>query len=430
MSQLSISSIAAIAAVVFLVYRFIISPLFLSPLSKIPSAHFTSHLCPLWIYWIRDRNIENRTMYDLHKLKGAILRTAPSQLSVNCYEGGLKTIYTGGFHETDFYHNRFIKYGVDPMFAMSGAAHSARKRMLSHVYAKSYILSNPTAATSGAALEVLEILASYSMDAFMTFQFGLKLGSNFLHNKEERKWYLHTFYVRRPYLFWMTELPKFTNFMKKTGFPLVPKWVDQATFDLEDWQMRICDNAEKLLSDGSEIDVKDVPLVYKHEGAAFIKQDGEKGPLNGQAYPRRLEIASDMYDHNAAAHETSGKTLCYLFYELSRRPDLQDKLREELRSLSPPLHYPSTPGDNGESLPDSKAVDQLPFLDAIAVPGGQPRVTPEPSCSLAGYDNIPPGVRVQSSGFAIHRDPNVFPEPNEWIPERWLNQTPEKLSEM
>lgn len=199
----------------------------------------------------------------------------------------------------------------------------------------------------------------------MTFQFGLKVGSNFLHNKEERKWYLHTFYVRRPYLFWMTELPKFTNFMKKTGFPLVPKWVDQATFDLKDWQMRICDNAEKLLSDGSEIDVKDVPLVYKHERAAFIKQDGEKGPLNGQAYPRRLEIASDMYDHNAAAHETSGNTLCYLFYELSHRPDLQDKLREELRSLSPPLHYPSTPGDNGESLPDSKAVDQLPFLDAV-----------------------------------------------------------------
>lgn len=111
MSQLSISSIAAIAAVTFLVYRFIISPLFLSPLSKIPSAHFTSHLCPLWIYWIRHRNIENRTMYDLHKLKGPILRTAPSQLSVNCYEGGLKTIYTGGFHKTDFYHNRFINYG-------------------------------------------------------------------------------------------------------------------------------------------------------------------------------------------------------------------------------------------------------------------------------------------------------------------------------
>ncbi|VUC33950.1 unnamed protein product [Clonostachys rosea] len=458
MSQLSISSVAAIAVVLFLVYRFIVFPLFFSPLSKIPSAHFTTHVCPLWIYWIRYKNIENRTMYDLHKLKGPILRTAPSQLSVNCYEGGLKTIYTGGFHKTDFYHNRFINYGVDPMFAMSGAAHSARKRMLSHVYAKSYILSNPTvrattkavlydrllpiiheAATSGATLEVLEILASYSMDAFMTFQFGLKLGSNFLHNEEERKWYLHTFYVRRPYLFWMTELPKFTSFMKRIGLPLVPKWVDQATLELEDWQMRICDNAEKLLSDGSDINVKDVPLVYKHERTAFIKQDGEKGPLNGQAYPRRLEIASDMYDHNAAAHETSGDTLCYLFYELSRRPDLQDKLREELRSLSPPLHYPSTPDDNGESLPDSKAVDQLPLLDAVlqetlrlwvAVPGGQPRVTPEPSCSLAGYDNIPPGVRVQSSGFAIHRDPNVFPEPNEWIPERWLNQTPEKLSEM
>ncbi|KAL2688997.1 hypothetical protein Neosp_003047 [[Neocosmospora] mangrovei] len=451
---LNLPLVAAAAALVLGLYRLVLYPLFFSPLSKIPAAHWSSHVCPLWIYYIRYKNVENQTIHELHKTKGPIIRTAPSQLAVNCYEGGLKTIYTGGFHKTDFYHNRFINYGIDPMFAMSGKPHSDRKRMLSHVYSKSYILASPTvrettravlfdrlmpiiksSADSGKPLEVLEILAAYSMDAFMTYQFGLSLGSNFLQNVEERKWYLDIFYVRRPYLFWTTELPKFTSRLRKIGIKLVPDWVERSTIDLEDWQMRFCDKAEKLLAADTRIAAEDNPVVYAWERSAFKKQDGKNQVLNGQAYPRRLEIASDMYDHNAAAHETSGDTLTYVFYELSRRPELQDRLRRELITLSPPLKYPDAP----DELPDPKSVDQLSLLDAIlqetlrlwvAVPGGQPRVTPSPSCTLAGYANIPPGVRVQSHGFTIHRNPEVFPEPDEWIPERWLNQTPERLSEM
>ncbi|KAM5346035.1 hypothetical protein ACJ41O_009040 [Fusarium nematophilum] len=62
-----------------------------------------------------------------------------------------------------------------------------------------------------------------------------------------------------------------------------------------------------------------------------------------------------MYDRNAAAHETSGDTLTYVFYELSRRPDLQDRLREELNTLLPPVTFPGAP----DELPGPKSVDQL-----------------------------------------------------------------------
>lgn len=49
-------------------------------------------------------------MYELHKRRGPILRIGPNELSVNCYEGGLRTIYAGGFEKHDFYLGRFKTY--------------------------------------------------------------------------------------------------------------------------------------------------------------------------------------------------------------------------------------------------------------------------------------------------------------------------------
>lgn len=334
--------------------------------------------------------------------------------------------------------------------------------MLSNVYSKSYVLASPTtreatrsvlydrllpiyqdSAVKGTAIEMLELNYAYSMDAFMTYQFGLRYGSNFIQDTQKRQWYLNLFFSRRPYLFWVTEAPKFANRLSKLlGIRLIPKWVDEATHHLESWNLDICDKAEKLLSETDEISPGDYPVIYAQERKAMrstypdVVKSYSSSP--GGIYPFRYQIASDMYDHNAAAHETSGDTLTYVYYEMSRRPELQKRLREELMSLDAPILYP--PPENGpQNLPDPKKVDSLPLLDAVlmetlrlwvAVPGGQPRLTPFPPCSLAGYDNIPPNVRVQAYAYALHRNPEVFPDPEAWNPGRWMEASPEKLSEM
>lgn len=287
-------------------------------------------------------------------------------------------------------------------------------------------------------MELHSLDYAYSMDSFMAYQFGLSLGSNFIQDTEKRKWYLHNFFCRRPYLFWTENFPKLASRLRVFGIYVIPKSSDDATEQLAAWNLDICDRADKMLAERTDIPPVDYPVIYANARAQFMKADGKEPPLNGQPYPRRLELASDTYDQNAAAHETSGITLTYLYYEMSRNPSLQKQLREELLTLSPPLTFP--PKDPSDLvLPDFKSVDNLPLLNAIlqetlrrwtAVPGGQPRVTPYPSCSLAGYDNIPPNVRVQSSAYVLHHNPEVFPDPAAWKPERWLEASPEQLAEM
>jgi hypothetical protein len=118
MALLKVSLIGIVVLAGITIYKLIIFPLFLSRLSRIPAAHPLCHITSLWIYYIRWADIENRTLYRLHTEKGPILRLGPNELSVNCYEEGIKTIYGGGFEKTEFYPRRFTNYDgfVDSLY--------------------------------------------------------------------------------------------------------------------------------------------------------------------------------------------------------------------------------------------------------------------------------------------------------------------------
>ncbi len=110
----SMSSLLIIVFSVFLIvlfYRCLLFPVFLSPLSRIPNAHFTSSFSPLWILWKRYRGKENRSIFTAHQRHGSIVRLGPTELSVNCVDNGIKTIYGGGFEKSHWYTNLFLNYG-------------------------------------------------------------------------------------------------------------------------------------------------------------------------------------------------------------------------------------------------------------------------------------------------------------------------------
>lgn len=44
----------------------------------------------------------NRTVHAAHQKHGPIVRLGPNELSVNCVDGGIRTIYAGGFEKHDW----------------------------------------------------------------------------------------------------------------------------------------------------------------------------------------------------------------------------------------------------------------------------------------------------------------------------------------
>lgn len=60
----------------------------------------------------------------------------------------------------------------------------------------------------------------------------------------------------------------------------------------------------------------------------------------------------------------------------------------------------------------------------MANPTRLPRVVPPQGWNYGVY-HIPAKTVVGVAAFELHFDPNVFPQPDKFLPERWLNATSE-----
>lgn len=282
-------------------------------------------------------------------------------------------------------------------------------------------------------VEVLELGHATTMDFITAFIFGLQNGSNFTQDVPARKQFLTTYQRPRPYRFWSGELPGLRSILNKIGPIIEPKFVQEATNYLENWTLTRTKAAETSRTAKISDEEKDIPttapIVYNQ-----VHQSTLKNPF---PYPQELQIATELQDHLAAGHETSGITLCYLFHELSLHPELQKQLRKECLTLSPVLEYPSA--TSTPELASPQSMDALPLLHAClmetlrihaAIPGPEPRITPSKHTSLAGSPPLPAGVRVSSQPYTLHRRADVFPDPEVWKPERWLEASEEQKAEM
>ncbi|KAH4175721.1 hypothetical protein HBH43_066050 [Parastagonospora nodorum] len=442
----------------FLLLGHVIYNFLRNPLRKIPAAHPLSHFTSIWIHSIRWRSVENATLKEAHDRLGPIVCLGPNEISVNCVKGGIREVYAGGFEKESSnggynWYSFFANYGgVDNMFSIGGnKPHSMRKRMISNIYSKSVVTASPVLLAQmstimykrflpylegvcrkdGCVFNIYALLSASTMDIVNAYIFGLKASSNLIDNADQLTWFLGLYNSRRSYNFWPQEFPAFSSFVEKwLGYRFAPKWVEEVNEEIEKWTQEMCEGAGLVLAQG-ETEAEDTPVVYQQLATALTKE-AKKTDLEKTDFAPVL--ASEVLDHLAAGFDTSGITLNYLVHELSQRNDVQSRLQDELRTLSPRLSPSSAP-----SLPDPKAIDTLPFLHAViwetlrlhsAIPGPQPRFTPPQGCRLGSEEQsyyVPGGVRISASAGLLHANEEVYERASEWRPERWLDM--ERLDE-
>jgi len=134
------------------------------------------------------------------------------------------------------------------------------------------------------------------------------------------------------------------------------------------------------------------------------------------------EVEEEIMSITFAGSGTTSNTLAFLIYALARPEGqrYQDELRKELLA-------------NGN---DYFTVKDLPYLNAViketlrlfpTIVSTLPRIL-ETDQMIAGF-NLPKGTVVGMQNYVHHRDPILFPQPDEFIPDRWLIEDTKNLND-
>ncbi|KAF5020342.1 hypothetical protein F66182_7648 [Fusarium sp. NRRL 66182] len=135
-------------------------------------------------------------------------------------------------------------------------------------------------------------------------------------------------------------------------------------------------------------------------------------------------LTSEVIDNLHAGQATVTVALTYVVYHLSRNPHWQSMVQKELDDLPREL----------DGLPDYTLLNKVPILEACiresyrlnpVASGRAERILAKDT--TYGDIFIPKNTVVSASTIALHLDPQVWHNPLEFNPRRWLDATPEEL---
>ncbi|KAI0265866.1 putative P450 monooxygenase [Gloeopeniophorella convolvens] len=145
----------------------------------------------------------------------------------------------------------------------------------------------------------------------------------------------------------------------------------------------------------------------------------------GRAVPTSLELQHEAELLFTAGSHTVAATLTIGVHYLLRDPAAKQRLVDEVREAWPVLAEP----------PSFEVLERLPFLTAVikeslriapAVPSALPRIVPPSGATIAGVV-VPGGVIVGQSALFVSFSEKIFPQPHDFLPERWLGPDAKSL---
>jgi cytochrome P450 len=179
---------------------------------------------------------------------------------------------------------------------------------------------------------------------------------------------------------WVPRLRRFNRQLRET---------DEIIFAL------IAERRAEIAGGGGEDrdDILSMLLAARH-------QDGS--PMSEQ------ELRDELMTALVAGHETTASQLAWAMERLAREPAVRARLTDEIDA-----------GESDEYL--SATITEILRLRPV-LPNAEPRLTKR-EVEIGGH-RYPPGVVLMASAYLIHHDPDIYPEPRAFRPERFEGVAP------
>ncbi|XP_073499214.1 cytochrome P450 3A29-like isoform X2 [Phyllobates terribilis] len=261
-------------------------------------------------------------------------------------------------------------------------------------------------------LDIKDIFGSYSMDIILSTSFSVNVDS--LNNPNDpfvtngKK--LFTFSVFNPLFLTTLLCPFLIPLLEKLNFCFLPMSV--LNF-FQDAIRSIKKNRQKGIHK-DRVDFLQLMVDAQSRGNSTGESD------HGYKELTDTEIMAQGLIFIMAGYDTTSTTLMFLAYHLATHPDVQTKLQEDIDTFLP-----------NKAPPTYEALMQMEYLDMVVhetlrlypVAGRIERVC-KTTTEINGV-TIPKDMVTVIPVFVLHRDPEFWPDPEEFRPERFSKENRE-----
>lgn len=372
--------------------------------------------------------------------QGPIYRCGPNYLVINTAEG-LTKIYAGS--KTNVRKAPVYTYLHDGGASASATvinkdAHARKRRILSHAFSdtalrslEEYMIQNIelwcTLLTEGEGWSEVKDMSRWSN--YLTFDIlgELCFGKSFGLMTSPAQRYLPRMLLGTMHTFQTVRSPYFRSILQRPdkvqigNSPLLPYWPFlRDRLKLDRLLIPEFHSDRQAFRAFSTVAIKERIVESKKVGGSrrdffYWLLDATDGDDPGYTMP---EILLECRTLIIAGSDTSSITLAAAFYYLCRSATILERLQHEIRSTF----------QNVDEIRTGQKMSECTYLRAVIdetlrmtppVPSSLPREVEAGGISIDGK-YIPQGTIVGSSAYCLHHNPDYFPDPYIFRPERWI----------
>ncbi|KAK7905460.1 hypothetical protein LTR67_000182 [Exophiala xenobiotica] len=390
---------------------------FFHPLCKFPGP-FEARLSRWWLLRQEMQGFSHQVLEELHERHGKVVRIAPNELSINAVDASA-VIYGQGtkFCKTPYFYRAFETEASNLFTMTERKAHLKDKKLMSNAFSRASILNFEEVMASkvqtlmvrlgqyveaNKPLPLMNAFRCLTLDTITEFCYGEPMGALYVENFDTplfESFDLATkaiiFFQHFPFLRQLTRWAQRYNLPGTLkGF----KGMDEAAVaGVRSIKARRKSGVEaRTLFHGM--------FLSAEENGVNLSDD---------------HLVSEAILMNFAGTDTTAATLAFGLHNIIRRPELYHKLQDELLRMQKAnagarLTYMQLEGNELLSACLKEAL-----RITCPVSGRLPRTVPADGWNYQGH-YIPAGSIVASSPYFECYDKEVFPDPKEYRPERWL----------
>ncbi|KAF5525619.1 Cytochrome P450 monooxygenase BOT1 [Colletotrichum aenigma] len=348
--------------------------------------------------------------------EGPVVRISPDEVSIHDIDIFHKEIYSQNtkFQKSKYYYHAFHSPDLNVFSETNKEVHAKEKCLTSHAFSRANLVGyqknmyeNVAAwvkqlrsyAEAGRVIPLWHATQCLTLDTVSGFSFGSKAGA--LESEDFHHPLFVGFETFAPLVVLFQQFP-----ILQPIFGVVQKFMSFGFGPIHQ-------GAEKALDRLKE------KKEQQEEESGMIMFDSmvARAESNGiHITPQRLVQNGSLM--LGAGTGTTALVLTTAIYHLNKQPDLWSNLQAELLSNFP---------DSLNEQPDIVQLEKIPLLEAcikeamrISIPirGRWPREVPNGGLNAHGH-YLPEGYNICSSASFYCNDATVFPEPEEFKPERW-----------